>query len=248
MLRVPIDGLSEGEITLDAEAARYLARVHRKKAGDVCLLFDPARALEAEAAILATERGRVVCQVSALRPATRRPSRSVCLLQGLGKGDKLDAVIRDATELSATRIVAIESARTVVKLGERAPARIERWRRIAVEAARQCGRGDAPVVEGPLAWSEAMREQADSDALKLCFWERATEPAGPLLRGLDAERPVVVAIGPEGGIEETEAELAEEAGFHLVSLGPLVLRTETVAAAVLGALLLSCGGSSPESR
>lgn len=242
MLRVPVDGLSEGVITLDPEASRYITRVHRKKAGERCLLFDPALAIEAEATILEVHRDKVACQVDAPRPSSMRPRRSVSLLQAIGKGEKLDSVVRDATELSVTEIVAIESARTVVQLGNRAPARLERWRRIAIEAARQCGRGDAPTVRGPLAWSEVIAEHADSDALKLCCWERATEPLGPHLKGLDPARPVVFAIGPEGGLEEAEIEEARRAGFHIVSLGPLTLRTETVAAAVLGAVLL-CGDS-----
>src|SRR5690606_35685626 len=79
------------------------------------------------------------------------------------------------------------------------------------------------------------------DALKLCFWEKATEPAGPHVRSLRAGQPVVFVVGPEGGLEEAEVEAAREAGFHIVSLGPLVLRTETVAAAVLGAVMLAAG-------
>jgi len=241
MLRVPVSDLSEGDLALDAEAARYVARVHRKKPGDVCLLFDPARALEAEATVLRIDKDKVVCRVEPLRPASVRPPREVTLLQGIGKGDKFDAIVRDATELGATGIVAVESARTIVRLGDKAPARIERWRRIAIEASRQCGRGDAPTVEGPHGFAEAVRAHAESPALKLCFWEKATEPAGPHLRGLGVEQPIVFVVGPEGGLEEGEVEEARKAGFHVVSLGPLVLRTETVAAAVLGAALL-CGG------
>lgn len=247
MLRVPVSDLSEGELLLDAEAARYVARVHRKKPGDVCLLFDPARALEAEATVLRIEKEKVVCRVAELRPASVRPSRAIALLQGIGKGDKLDAIVRDATELGATGIVAVESARTIVRLGSKAASRIERWNRIAVEAARQCGRGDAPRVEGPLSFADAVRAHAESDALKLCFWEKATEPAAPHLRDLTPGRALVFVVGPEGGLEEGEVKEAREAGFHVVSLGPFILRTETVAAAVLGAVLL-CGGPGVEVR
>lgn len=246
MLRVPVEGLAQGEIALDAEASRYVARVHRKQPGDLCLLFDPARGLEAEATIVRTERDRVICHVQALRPATRRPSRPIALLQGIGKGEKLDAIVRDATELGATEIVTVESARTIVRLGDKAASRIERWRRIAVEAARQCGRGDIPSITGPLGWAEAMRAYGDSLALKLCFWERATEPAGPHLRALSPGRAVALAIGPEGGLDESEVEEARKNGFHIVSLGPLTLRTETVAAASLGAILLGGDSNSEE--
>lgn len=240
MLRVPVEGLKLGELTLDAEASRYLVRVHRKQVGDACLLFDPARALEGEATIIVADRGKVICQVNALREASLCPQRPLTLLQGIGKGERFDAIVRDATELSATAIVAVESARTIVRLKERAPARLERWRRIATEAARQCKRGDVPHIVGPMSFTEAVRDYRDSDALKLCFWEDASDPAGPYLQTLASETPVVLVIGPEGGLDGAEVEEARRSGFHIVSLGPLILRTETVTAAALGAILL-CG-------
>src|SRR2546425_57759 len=81
---------------------------------------------------------------------------------------------------------------------------LERWRRIAREAARQCGRGDAPEVTGPLCWGDALGAAEDERALRLCLWERAVNPIGPELRALGAEQPLVVAVGPEGGLEDEE--------------------------------------------
>src|SRR5262249_20907554 len=151
-----------------------------------------------------------------------------------------DAVVRDATELGATRIFAVETARTVLRLEGKAEARAERWRRVAVEAARQAGRGDVPRIEGPASLSTALAATASfaPTALKLCLWEDATRPLGPVLRGAEPTAPVVALIGPEGGLERAEVDEASEAGFLAVSLGPLKLRTETVAAALLGALLV----------
>jgi 16S rRNA (uracil1498-N3)-methyltransferase len=237
VLRVPVHRLETGETTLDEGASRYVARVRRLREGDALVLFDPRRAHEAEATILAIERAGVRCRVGEVRPASVRAARSVTLVQAAGKGDKLDAVVRDATELGATRVVVAESARSVVRLGDKSEARMGRLRRVADEAARQCGRGDAPELVGPLPWSEAIAVETGR-ALKLCFWERATSPAGRELASLDADRPIVVAAGPEGGLEEAEIEAARAAGFVVVSLGPFILRTETVAAAVLGAVLL----------
>lgn len=237
MLRVPVATLAAGELRLDERAARYVARVHRCRAGDRVLLFDGARALEAEARIARIEGDAVVCDVEPPRPCAVRAPREVVLLQGLGKGDKVDAVVRDATELGATRVVVVATERTVVRLGDRGAARLERWRRIAGEAARQCGRGDPPFVEGPVAWEAALAGVPEG-ACKLCFWERAVDPAGPHLLGAAPDRAMALAVGPEGGLSEREVEAAERRGFAPVSLGPSVLRTETVAAAVLGALLV----------
>ena len=273
MLRVPVSQLFPGEMTLDAEGSRYVARVHRLGPGDEVLLFDPERASEAVATVIAVDRAGVLCRVEHVRGAQVRALGSTTLVQAIGKGDKFDAIVRDATELGATRIVAAETSRSVVKLGDRAEGRLKRWRRIAAEAARQCGRGDVPQIVGPLAWREALvlastaeqraapmteaREKgattgaeraapsdgeraptADGQApVLLCLWERATAPIGPHLRERSAVQPLVFVVGPEGGIDETEIETARQLGYAPVSLGSFILRTETVAAAVLGAAL-----------
>lgn len=240
MLRVPVSPLVTGELVLDRAASRYVARVHRLGAGGMLLLFDPAAAREAEATVVTVGRTGVVCRVGEVRAAAARTLRPTTLLQGIGKGDKLAAVVRDATELGATQVVAVETARSIVRLSanERGAERLARWRRIAAEAARQCGRADAPRIEGPLDLSAALALSGDEGALKLCLWERATVPVGPMLRGLAADTPLVVLVGPEGGLEESEVTAAEDRGFFPVSLGPFILRTETAATAILGAALV----------
>jgi len=237
--------LEAGETTLDEGASKYVARVRRLREGDTLLLFHPREAMEAEATIVEIGRSAVRCRVHEVRASTIRAERPVTLVQAAGKGDKLDAVVRDATELGATRVVVAESLRSVVRLHVKSEERLQRLRRVADEAARQCGRGDAPDVMGPLPWSEALRIEPGEHALKLCFWERATDPAGPELLGLRADQPLVVAAGPEGGLDEAEIDAARASGFTVVSLGPFILRTETVAAAVLGAALLLGAKKSP---
>src|SRR5258706_11844650 len=97
---------------LDPEASRYVARVHRVRLGETIVLFLPREALEANATIVAVGRAGVRCQVSEVRASSVRARRAVTLLQSIGKGDKLDAVVRDATELGATQVVAVETRRS----------------------------------------------------------------------------------------------------------------------------------------
>ncbi len=161
------------------------------------------------------------------------------MVQGLAKGDKIDAIVRDASELGATRFVVTQTARSTVRIAPSdAATRRERWRRIAVEAARQSGRGDAPEILGPLSWDQALAASASRPALRICLWERATAPLGPLLAAAPLGADVAVIVGPEGGLEDDEVARAVASGVVVASLGPVVLRTETVAAAVLGALLV----------
>jgi 16S rRNA (uracil1498-N3)-methyltransferase len=239
VLRVPVSELSTGQITLDPQASRYVARVHRLGVGDELLLFEPATAREAPATVLAVTRAGVQCRVGDVRAATVRARRSVTLVQGIAKGDKLDAVVRDATELGATRVIVTETARGQVKLAGRAEERMRRLGRIAAEAARQCGRGDVPELAGPLPWASALALGAEPIGLSLCLWERATDSIAPKLRTVGAQQPIVFAVGAEGGLDDVEIDAARSLGYAVVSLGPFVLRTETVAAAVLGAALLT---------
>jgi 16S rRNA (uracil1498-N3)-methyltransferase len=90
---------------------------------------------------------------------------------------------------------------------------------------------------GPLPWERALA-LAPSGALKLCLWEDATDPLGPVLARLGPTQPVALAVGPEGGLTAPETTVAAAAGYAVLSLGSVVLRTETVAAAVLGAVLV----------
>lgn len=97
------------------------------------------------------------------------------------------------------------------------------------------------MVDRLMAWDEALASVGESDA-RFCLWERATEPLAPaLFEALAQGASLAFACGPEGGLEDVEVEQARSRGWHTVSLGPLALRTETVAAAVLGAVRVWSG-------
>jgi 16S rRNA (uracil1498-N3)-methyltransferase len=236
-LRVPVEDLRLGALKLTGEAARYVARVHRVVVGDRLVVFDPDAVVEADAEVVRVGRDEVELRAEAPRPAAR-PRRLVTLIQGIGKGDKMDAVVRDATELGATRIVPALAERSVAR--PTGAPRADRWRRIAVEAARQCGRGDAPTIEPTMSFGEAFRRFAPAVALGgagLCLDPWSGAPIGRAFRRLAVDAEATFAVGPEGGFAEGELAEAVQAGFERVTLGALVLRTETVCAAVLGALL-----------
>lgn len=242
-VRAPVPGLRAGEHALSGATAHYLVDVLRLREGDSFTGFDPSSGLEAAATVVRAGRD-VVARFAEPTPGGAAPTRDIVLVQGLAKGDKCDAVVRDATELAATRIIVATTARSVVKLdAARAASRRERWERIANEASRQCGRSAAPIVDAPCGWEEALA-RVPADAARFCLWERATEPLGPLLlRALTTRAPLAFAIGPEGGLTDDEAHHARDGGWSIVTLGRLTLRTETVAASVLGAALVLAGTS-----
>jgi 16S rRNA (uracil1498-N3)-methyltransferase len=238
-LRVPLAGLAEGRVALPEAAARYVLRVHRLAAGARFVAFDPERSVEADVELVAADRRGALVSVGPVRPAAVRARRGVTLIQGLGKGDKLDAVVRDATELGATRVVPALAERSVARPADGA-ARAERWRRVAIEAARQSGRGDAPAVEAPIELTEAIARFGRAEgAFGVCLDPGGATPLGRVLGELAAAAEAVIVVGPEGGLDDAELTAADAAGLARVSLGPFVLRTETVCAAVLGALLVA---------
>jgi 16S rRNA (uracil1498-N3)-methyltransferase len=234
--RAPIADLAAGERTLGGATSHYLARVLRLRAGSEFVAFDPATGMEADAIVVRADADAIAVRFGPPRPGRAAATRALAWIQGFAKADKCDAIVRDATELGATRIIVATTRRSVVKLDDaRASARAARWARIAEEAARQCGRSDAPVVEAPMAWADALA-RIDEASARFFLWERATAPLGPaLLDALARGDDLAFACGPEGGIDDDEAELAIARGWKATSLGPLLLRTETVAAAVLGA-------------
>jgi 16S rRNA (uracil1498-N3)-methyltransferase len=240
-VRAAIADLGEGERAIDPRSAHYVARVLRLREGDRFVAFDPARGVEADATIVRIDGGDVVTRFGVARAAKVRAAAALAWVQGIAKGDKCDAIVRDATELGATLFVAAATARSVVKLEpSRGEARRARWERVAREAARQCGRGDTVRVHGPCGWREALAEAPEG--ARFCLYERATVPLAPALAdALAADRALAFAAGPEGGLTEDEVRIAEEAGWAIVSLGKFVLRTETIAAAVLGAVRVWSG-------
>lgn len=236
-VRAPVSDLAEGERALPAETSRYLCRVRRLGPGDRFVAFDPAAGAEADATIVEASADAARVVVGAPRPARVLASAGLVLVYALAKGDKVDAVVRDATELGATRVLVTRTERAVVKAsGERAADKLSRWRRVAEQAARQCGRSDPPAIDGVLAWDEALDRVAGCEA-RFCLDPRAPDAlGGALASAIERGASIAFAVGPEGGLSAAEVDLARAKGFLPASLGAFVLRTETVAAAVLGAV------------
>lgn len=244
--RVPILELHEGEVLLSDQASHYVLNVHRLATGARFVLFDPEAQLEADAELLATVRSgsrrkggvQARARVGSPRPPSVTAPRRITLVQALVKGAKMDAVVRDATELGATRIVVATCERSVRRRSAH-PDSARRWRRIAVEAARQCGRGDAPTLGPVQTYAAAIEACAPepSKGMGLCMDPTGDAALGAWLRRLLPEMPLTVVVGPEGGLTGHERAQAATLGYHVARLGPFVMRTETVCAAVLGAVL-----------
>jgi len=237
-IRVAISGLSPGERHLDADVAHYLSHVHRLREGDRFVAFDPRERVEAPGEIVRVDREAVSVRLGETVPARAVPPLDVTLVQCAGKGDKIDDVVRATTALGVRAVLVAESSRSVARLdAERAEKRRERWRAVALDAARQSGRGDVPNVDGPRPLPDVLSALRDDPATKLCLDPHATATFTSALPPNDASNRIVLLVGPEGGLSDDELALAERAAFVRVRLGPFVLRTELAATAALAALL-----------
>jgi 16S rRNA (uracil1498-N3)-methyltransferase len=221
----------EPSITITGDDLRHIRTVLRKQPGDLLTLLD-GQGREYTVRITVIEKAEIETEIVERRKR-ELPTVRVTLGQGLPKSDKMDFIVQKATELGVSSLVPLVTERTIVKVKDEGK-RCERWQKIAREAAMQSGRPDIPKVETIRSFSEFIRTAAPGPkTLFLLPWEEGTEPVKNVLRGhLDAKH-VVVLIGPEGGFSQAEADAAKEKGFHLVSLGPNILRTETAAVAVL---------------
>jgi 16S rRNA (uracil1498-N3)-methyltransferase len=236
---VAIEGLSAGDKRLTGDAAHYLARVHRLGRGACFSAFDPGARLECSAEVLEVAAGTVVCRFGEPYPARVTGDAGLTLIQCVAKGEKLDDVVRAATALSVSSIVIAESARAIGRdaAGSR---RRERWLSVALDAARQSGRGDLPSIGGPEPLGGVLARFASESAQKLCLQPGAKVALGAALAAR-GERALALLVGPEGGFSPDELDAAGAAGFEPVCLGALVLRTELAGIAALGAVLAARG-------
>jgi 16S rRNA (uracil1498-N3)-methyltransferase len=226
---VPNISAVSGSVELNKEETRHLRDVLRLKTGSKISIFD-GKGNEFECEI--SEMGKKNTTAKILRqtdPSSPESKLSITLAVGLLKGDKYDLVIQKAVELGTARFIPMHTHRSEMKLSE-AEKRIDRWRKIAVEAAKQCGRATVMTIEEPVEFSKLV--DSNFTGRKIMF----AEEGGEKFSQIEPSDEMAVLIGPKGGWEPAEIELAKGAGFVAVTLGGRILRVETAAIAVCSIL------------
>ncbi|WP_293171099.1 16S rRNA (uracil(1498)-N(3))-methyltransferase, partial [Oceanithermus sp.] len=218
-MRVPRVAVPElaPEVELSGREAHHLVRVLRVEVGRRVRAFD-GRGREAEGEVAWIEGGRVGLRLGEPMEAEVEPPVEVVLYVALLKGDKLADVVRAGSELGVSRFVPLVTERSVPR--EMGRAKLERLRRIAVEAAKQSGRAKAPEVTEPLALTELAPQG---------FGLVAHPYVSTTMDAVDwpESGAVALASGPEGGFTEAEVEHLAGLGLVPVYLGPRILRAET---------------------
>ena len=236
---VTTEELQSNFITLTGQNAAH-AKVLRLKSGDEVLVCD-GNGMESLCTISDVSDGLVSLVVKNRGESSSEARVRASIYMAFSKGDKLEHVIQKATELGAYEIVAFPSSRCVSKPDEKSLAKkLERWQKIAVSAAEQSGRGRIPQVLTLNSYKEALARAAQADKAIL-FYEN--ERVSTLKRALEESAFTTISLmsGPEGGLEMTEVEMAEEAGLQICTLGSRILRCETAPLCALSAVMYATG-------
>jgi len=234
------DDWDDRSASLKGEQAAHLIRVLRAQAGMECDMVAGDRVWRA---VISGVSGDAV-RFALVSEVEAEPALPVTLLLSVFKFDRMEWIIEKATELGAERFIPMTARRSEKHLVQAAQARVERWRRVAREAAKQSRRSDVPVVEDLVPLKTAVRSGAAGLRLLLAEQERSTTLYAAMQAALQqatVEKPAVeFAVGPEGGWTAEEEALFAAEGWQAVSLGPRILRAETAgitAMAVVAALL-----------
>lgn len=224
------DTWNDATAALHGDQAQHLSRVLRAQPGMEFDVLAGGRAWLAR--IASIDRDSV--QFTLLHELETAPALPVTLLLSIFKFDRMEWAIEKAVELGCSRILPIIAERTEKHLAQAAGKRVERWRRLALEAAKQSRRSDLPEIGEPARLAATLAAGGPSAPLRILLSE--TEDDQPLLRIVQGKAPaegVNLAVGPEGGWTAAEVALFTGAGWQSATLGSRILRVETAVIAAL---------------
>ncbi len=228
-------------LILDAAESHHCLHVLRLKAGARVTAFNGA-GMECHALISGTDPQAV--ELSAIQCVkTPKLPAAITLGQAIPKGKNMELIIQKATELGAAAIAPLISERTIVRLGpDEAATRAEKWRHTVIEAAKQCGQNWIPQVTEPQSPKDFFQQNQDFDLMLIGSLQNDARPLREVIDIHAAEhngalpRKVLVLVGPEGDFTPAELGLAKSNGAVPITLGPIVLRTETASLFCLSVL------------
>jgi len=233
----PTLGPGDARVDLPADESAHALRVLRLKQGAAVRLFN-GRGLECAGIVDVIGREVVAVRVGEPIDITPEPRISLTLAQAVLKGDGMDEVVRDAVMLGVASVVPVVTVRTETDLRRLAKgARVDRWHRVAVASAKQCGRSVVPAINAPVLLATYLETVKDDLRVILAEPGAGCGEAGPeRLRSLPAPRSVTLLAGPEGGWTAAETGAAGAAGFLPLTLGRRTLRADAAAQAAIPVL------------
>lgn len=231
-------------VVISGDDAHHIMKVLRHKPGDILRLSD-GRNTEAIAVIEEIDAKHIQIKTKIIEKNIKDNIKpAITLFQSLPKGDKMDYILQKNTEIGVSKFVPVITERTIVELSrQKLSNRMQRWRKIVMEASKQCMRMDIPQIFDVKGFDDSLKDIKDYDIAiipweqeKSCFLKSALTQANN-----NNTAKIAVFIGPEGGFTGEEISKAKGFGAVPVSLGPRILRSETAAIAVCAAIMYELG-------
>ena len=221
------ENFNDNKILLNLDETRHLRDVLRLRVGGEVHVFDGI-GKEFLCEIETIEKQKTILKIiSEVAPKSPESNLDLTLAIALLKGEKFDLVVQKACELGVSKIIPLNTKRADVRIkdAKEAAKKLERWQKIALESAKQCGRAKLMQIEIPLDFAKFIEI---ADGTKILFAERS----GKKFSNINASEKITAVVGSEGGWEDAEIELARAKGFQIVTLGGRILRAETAAMTV----------------
>lgn len=225
----PIDSFIYGSINLDADETRHLRDVLRLRVGEVVSVFN-GEGQEYRCSIIEIgKKGSALSIIKEIEPASPESPFEITIAATILNGEKYDLIIQKAVELGVHKLIPMNTIRCDVKLKDGAK-RMDRWRRIAMEATKQTGRAKLMRIREPLVFDQVLAEAKDENVV--LFSERD----GKDFSTITADKKITALYGPKGGWDDVELELASKHSVKIVTLGGRILRAETASIAITAIL------------
>ena len=222
-------------VVITGNDVNHIKNVLRMQPGEEIAVSNGEDGKEYRCGIEELYEDEVVCTLRFIKEDGVELPSKIYLFQGLPKADKMELIVQKAVELGVYEIIPVSTKRAVVKLDEKkAKSKISRWQTIAEAAAKQSKRRIVPQIHNVMSFKEAVNYVKDMQ-VKIIPYELAEgmEKTRELIGSLKPGQDIAIFIGPEGGFEENEIQIALENGIEPITLGKRILRTETAGFTVL---------------
>lgn len=231
------------KIYVEGIDVNHMKNVLRMRCGEELMVSD-GNNLKYRCSVEGYEEEQAVLRILEEMDVDTELSSRIYLFQGLPKQDKMELIVQKAVELGVYRVIPVSTRRAVVRLDQKkAGKKAERWQQIARSAAKQAKRGYVPEVAFPMSYREALEAARELDVILIPYeLAKDMKETKEIIERIRPGKSVGIFIGPEGGFEKEEVELALEYGAMPVTLGRRILRTETAGMAMLSVLMFHLEG------
>ena len=237
-----IDSIQNG-IIIENEDVKHISKVLRLREKDKVEICDGENT-EYICEIQSIAKNSIMLSIIDKKQSIKEPPIKTVLYQGFPKGDKMGLIIQKTVELGITEIIPVEMKRTIVQFGNKdKQKKIERWQKIATEAAKQSKRGIVPIVHFPVNFDGALKHSKKNQLNIMPYENENKKRFRTVIESLSKDNidSVGIWIGPEGGLDEEEVAKAINNKIHLITLGPRILRTETAGFTTLSLIMYELG-------